>query len=81
MVVVTSRLSKFLWVTGVRRLLDPRSNVVLLSKTSFKVVVPEGTPPSQTPDTVDTPATLTKEPSVATPVILLNVGTVLPRTL
>ena len=55
--------------------------MVLLSKTSFKVVVPEGTPPSQTPDTVDTPATLTKEPSVATPVILLNVGTVLPRTL
>ena len=85
MVVVTSKLSILLCLTGVKRLFWSKSNDVLRSKRSFTssdpAINPSKTPPLQTSVTDATPTTLICEPSVDTPVILLNLGRVSPGTL
>ena len=84
-VVVTSKLSILLCLTGVKRLFWSRSKLALRSKRSFTssepAINPSKTPPPQTPVTDAIPATFIWDPSVDTPVILLNLGTVSPGTL
>ena len=74
-----------LCLTGVKRLFSLISKLVLRSKRSFTssdpAISPSKTPPLQTPGTDVTPTTLIFDPSVDTPVILLNLGRVSPGTL
>ena len=84
-VVVTSKLSMLLCLTGVNRLFWSKSKLALRSKRSFTSsepgIKPSKTPPLQTPVTDVIPATFIWDPSVETPVIRLNLGTVSPGTL
>ena len=85
MVVVTSKLSILLCLTGVKRLFSLILKLVLRRKRSFvssdPAINPSNTPPLQTSVTDATPTTFICEPSVDTPVILLNLGRVSPGTL
>ena len=83
-VLVTSRLSRFIWDTGVTKLFEPNSNEGLRRTRSFTSsepgIKPSKTPPLHTPVTDVTPTTLIVSPSVEIPVILLKRGTVSPGT-
>ena len=83
--MVTSRLAIFLRLTGVNKLFALTWKLDLRSKRSFTSrepgIKPFKTPPLQTPATDVIPATLISVPSVDTPVIRLNLGTVSPGTL
>ena len=83
-VFVTSRLSRFIWLTGVTRLFEPTLNEGDRRTRSFTSsepgIKPFETPPLHTPVTDVTPTTLIVSPSVETPVIRLNLGTVSPGT-
>ena len=85
LVVVTSRLAIFLRLTGVSKLFALTWKLDLRIKRSFTsrepAINPSKTPPLQIPGTDVTPTTLICVPSVDTPVILLNLGTVSPGTL
>ena len=81
---MTSRLSRFIWLTGVTRLFEPTLNEGDRRTRSFTSsepgIKPFETPPLHTPVTDVTPTTLIVSPSVETPVIRLNLGTVSPGT-
>ena len=81
---VTSRLSRFLRLTGVTRLFEPTLKEGDLRTRSFTSIEPGikplETPPLHIPVTDVTPTTLIVSPSVETPVIRLKRGTVSPGT-